>query len=103
MSSRFFISFLALMTFGHLAARTLEFETNEVTQPGITLAPDGRSLIFNLLGHLYRLPSSGGSTTQLTFGPYYDSEPASHLSRTATTEATETSSFSMWRAARSLS
>jgi Tol biopolymer transport system component/imidazolonepropionase-like amidohydrolase len=59
-----------------LAGRTLEFETNEVTQPGIAVTPDGQALIFNLLGHLYRLPVSGGSTTQLTFGPYYDSEPA---------------------------
>ena len=59
-----------------LSARTLEFETNEVTQPAITVAPDGDALVFNLLGHLYRLPASGGSTTQLTFGPYYDSEPA---------------------------
>lgn len=59
-----------------LAGRTLEFETNEVTQPGITVTPDGQALVFNLLGHLFRLPVSGGSTTQLTFGPYYDSEPA---------------------------
>jgi Tol biopolymer transport system component/imidazolonepropionase-like amidohydrolase len=59
-----------------LDARTLEFETNEVTQPGITVAAEGKSLVFNLLGHLYRLPVAGGNTTQLTFGPYYDSEPA---------------------------
>jgi len=61
---------------GWLAARTLEFDTNEVTQPALTVAPDGRSVVFNLLGHLYRLPVTGGDTTQLTFGPYYDSEPA---------------------------
>ena len=82
MSSRLFLSSLALISFSvalpqsRLAARTLEFETNEVTQPGLTVTPDGNSLIFNLLGHLYRVPSSGGSTTQLTFGPFYDSDPA---------------------------
>ena len=59
-----------------LAGRTLEFDTNEVTQPGIAVTPDGQAVIFNLLGHLFRVPVSGGSTTQLTFGPYYDSEPA---------------------------
>ena len=59
-----------------LAARTLQFDTNEVTQPGITLTPDGRALVFNLLGHLFRLPVSGGPARQLTFGPYYDSDPA---------------------------
>src|SRR5689334_10236689 len=56
-------------------ARTLEFETNEVSQPALSVAPDGRSFVFNLLGHLYRLPAQGGAATQLTFGPYYDSEP----------------------------
>src|SRR5437899_3048086 len=58
-----------------LVARTLEFETTEVSQPALTVAPDGGSIVFNLLGHLYRLPADGGSTRQLTFGPYYDSEP----------------------------
>ncbi len=76
------ISLLAFMTFSlasprsRLFARTLEFETNEITQPGIAIAPDGRSLVVNLLGHLYRIPTAGGSATQLTFGPYYDSDPA---------------------------
>lgn len=55
--------------------RAFEFETNEVTQPALTVAADGRSLVFNLVGHLFRLPAGGGSATQLTFGPYYDSEP----------------------------
>src|SRR5262247_3744451 len=58
------------------ATRTFEFETSEVTQPGLSVAPDGRSLVFNLVGHLFRLPVAGGTATQLTFGPYYDSDPA---------------------------
>jgi Tol biopolymer transport system component/imidazolonepropionase-like amidohydrolase len=57
------------------ATRTFQFETNEVTQPGLSLAPDGQSFVFNLVGHLFRLPVAGGSATQLTFGPYYDSDP----------------------------
>ncbi|MGH9768698.1 MAG: TolB family protein, partial [Blastocatellia bacterium] len=58
------------------ATRTFEFETTEATQPAITVAADGRSLVFNLVGHLFRLPAAGGAATQLTFGPYYDSEPS---------------------------
>ncbi|HTR36292.1 MAG TPA: amidohydrolase family protein [Bryobacteraceae bacterium] len=69
------VAFWSACPMGQLAARTLEFDTTEVTQPALTAAPDGRSIVFNLLGHLYRLPVSGGQTTQLTFGPYYDSEP----------------------------
>jgi len=60
---------------GRVDARTLEFDVTEVTQPALSTAPDGRSFIFNLLGHLFRLPAGGGAATQLTFGPYYDSEP----------------------------
>ena len=59
-----------------LSGRTLEFDTGEVTQPGITAAGGERSLIFNLLGHLFEVPVSGGAAKQLTFGPYYDCDPA---------------------------
>jgi imidazolonepropionase-like amidohydrolase/Tol biopolymer transport system component len=57
------------------AARTIEFETTEVTQADVTLSPDGQWLIFTMLGHLFRLPVEGGTGEQLTFGPYYDSDP----------------------------
>lgn len=71
-----FIAFSVLSSYGVTATRTLEFETTEVTQPTLSVAPDGRALVFNLLGHLFRLPANGGNATQLTFGTYYDSEPA---------------------------
>ena len=29
-----------------------------------------------MLGHLFRLPVEGGDAEQLTFGPYYDRDPA---------------------------
>lgn len=55
--------------------RTLEFETSEVTQPALSMMPDGKTFVFNLLGHLFQMPVAGGNTTQLTFGNYYDNEP----------------------------
>jgi imidazolonepropionase-like amidohydrolase/Tol biopolymer transport system component len=57
-------------------AAQLEFKTSEVTEPALALSPDGRVLIFSMLGHLFRLPVEGGTAEQLTFGPCYDSEPA---------------------------
>src|SRR5262245_42766491 len=79
MSSRKFalavVTCCLLSSYGWGATRTFEFETSEVTQPGFSVAPDGRSIVFNLVGHLFRLPVTGGSATQLTFGPYYDSDP----------------------------
>jgi Tol biopolymer transport system component/imidazolonepropionase-like amidohydrolase len=63
---------------GHQQAsfRTLTIDTTEVTAPALAATPDGRSLVFSALGHLYELPVTGGATTQLTFGPSYDFDPA---------------------------
>ncbi len=54
--------------------RTIEIETTEVTAPDVAITPDGQTLIFTMLGHLFRLPVEGGTAEQLTFGPYYDSD-----------------------------
>lgn len=56
--------------------RTISFETTEVTAPDVAVSPDGQFLIFTMLGKLFRLPVKGGEAEQLSFGPYYDSEPA---------------------------
>ena len=55
--------------------RTIEFTTTEVTSPDVTVSPDGEWLIFTMLGHLFQLPVEGGTAEQLTFGPYYDTDP----------------------------
>ena len=79
-----FVSVLAvavLALFVHLSAaqddfwRTFEFETTEVTAPDVAISPDGEWLVFTMLGHLFRLPVEGGTAEQLTFGPYYDTDP----------------------------
>jgi Tol biopolymer transport system component len=56
--------------------QTIEFETTEVTDPDLTVSPDGETLVFTMLGHLFRVSVDGGEAEQLTFGPYWDSEPA---------------------------
>ncbi len=57
------------------AARTIEFETTEVTAPDVAVSADGEWLVFTMLGHLFRLPVEGGRAEQMTFGPYYHSDP----------------------------
>jgi len=64
-----------LSAFSPVSARTIEFETREVTEADVTVSPDGQWLIFTMLGHLFRLPVAGGTAEQLTFGPYYDIDP----------------------------
>lgn len=58
------------------SARTLEFQTTQVTSPDVAVSPDGRTIVFTMLGHVFSLPSIGGTAEQLTFGPYYDNDPA---------------------------
>ncbi len=56
--------------------RAITIDTSEVTTPAIAVSPDGRTLVFSAIGHLYELPVAGGTATQLTFGPSYDFDPA---------------------------
>jgi dipeptidyl aminopeptidase/acylaminoacyl peptidase len=56
--------------------RTIELETTEVTAPEITAAPDGQSIVFSLLGHLFRVPVGGGNAIQLTHGSSYNTDPS---------------------------
>ncbi len=61
------------------AARTIEFDTEEVTEAAVAVSPDGSTLVFTMLGHLFRIPVSereAATAEQLTFGPYYDGDPA---------------------------
>ena len=55
--------------------RTIEFETTKVTAADVAISPDGKHLIFTLLGHLFLLPVEGGVVEQLTFGPFQNSGP----------------------------
>src|SRR6185436_2250933 len=41
----------------------------------LDVAPDGRSLVFELLGDLYSLPIAGGTATRITPGLEADSQP----------------------------
>src|SRR6185436_6056816 len=55
--------------------RTLRFTTDEGTWLSLDVSPDGRTLVFDLLGDLYTLPIGGGSATRITSGPSWDSHP----------------------------
>jgi Tol biopolymer transport system component len=55
--------------------RTVEFETSEATWMSLDVSPDGRTIVFELLGDLYTLPLAGGTATRITIGPGFDSQP----------------------------
>ena len=56
-------------------AETIEFDTNEVTWPSLDVSPDGKTIIFDLLGDLYTMPIDGGTATRLIGGLSFESQP----------------------------
>jgi Tol biopolymer transport system component/imidazolonepropionase-like amidohydrolase len=59
----------------HGPSSDLEFETTEGTWMAVDVSPDGKWIVFDLLGDIYRMPSTGGDATLLTGGPAYDVQP----------------------------
>ena len=55
--------------------RTVSFETSEGTWISLDVSPDGRTIVFELLGDLYTTPIAGGAATRITSGPGFDSQP----------------------------
>jgi len=53
----------------------LILEVEETTLSDVTLSPDGSTLVFTILGHLFQVAATGGPAEQLTFGPSFDSDP----------------------------
>ena len=58
-----------------IPARTLDFTTDEGSWISLDLSPDGKTLVFELLGDLYTLPAGGGTATRITSGQGYDMQP----------------------------
>jgi len=56
--------------------RKIEFSTDEATWLSLTLTPDGKTIIFELLGDLYSLPVTGGAAKPITTGMAFDSQPS---------------------------
>jgi Tol biopolymer transport system component/imidazolonepropionase-like amidohydrolase len=59
----------------HGPTRNISFTADEGTWLSLDVHPDGRSLVFSLLGDLYVLPASGGDARRITSGTGYDVQP----------------------------
>ena len=57
------------------AAKTVRFETREGTWMSLDVSPDGRQIVFDLLGDLYLLPVEGGTAKRITSGRAFDVQP----------------------------
>lgn len=58
-----------------VAARSLSFEVDSGTWMSLDVAPDGGTLLFDLLGDIYRLPIGGGPAQPLLTGMAFESQP----------------------------
>jgi len=57
------------------SARVAKFTATKGTWMSVDVSPDGRTIVFDLLGDLYLLPITGGKATRLTSGMGYDAQP----------------------------
>ncbi len=57
------------------ATRKLKSQTNEGTWLSLDVSPDGKTLVFDLMGDLYTLPIAGGTAQNLTKGLAFDTHP----------------------------
>ena len=55
--------------------KRVQFEVTEGTWMNLDVSPDGRHIVFDLLGDLYELPISGGKARRLTQGLAFDVQP----------------------------
>src|SRR5215204_3623520 len=55
--------------------RKVNFTTSTGSWMSLDVSPDGKTIVFDLLGDLYTLPITGGKATRLTSGQGYDVMP----------------------------
>src|SRR5262250_933676 len=56
-------------------ARKVEFSTDEGTWLSLDVSPEGKNIIFDLVGDLYTMPITGGEAKKLTRGMGFNSQP----------------------------
>ncbi len=58
-----------------IPTRALKFTTDEGTWMSLDVSPDGRTIVFDLLGDLYTVPMTGGTAKRITSGSGFDGQP----------------------------
>jgi len=55
--------------------RSITIDTTETTWSNVDVSPDGRTIVFDMLGDLYTVPIEGGNATPLTDGIEWNYQP----------------------------
>src|SRR5919112_1193292 len=59
----------------HGPTTTVEFDTDEGTWMSCDVSPDGRTIVFDILGDIYRMPVTGGRAELLAGGASWEWQP----------------------------
>lgn len=60
---------------GGLRAETVQVSTDEGTWMNVDVSPDGRQVVFDLLGNIYRIPIEGGDAVPVLEGRHWETQP----------------------------
>ena len=55
--------------------RVLTLHPDRTTWSSLDVSPDGKTIVFDVLGDLYTMPASGGKAQQISEGLAFDSQP----------------------------
>ena len=58
-----------------ITSRSLKFTTDEASWVSLDVAPDGQTIVFDILGDLYTIPIAGDKATRITSGMGWDQQP----------------------------
>ncbi len=63
------------VTAKHGPTTDITLETSEGTWMSVDVSPNGKQLVFDMLGDIYTMPITGGTAVLLAGGPAYESQP----------------------------
>ncbi|MCF8406704.1 MAG: hypothetical protein K9G06_02410, partial [Chitinophagaceae bacterium] len=58
------------------ATRAIAMKTSEGTWTSLAISPDGKTILFDLMGDIYSMPIEGGKAVAITKGLAYDNHPS---------------------------
>src|SRR3546814_6758020 len=56
-------------------ARTLDFTVSSGTFTSLAVSPDGRTILFDMLGEIYAVPATGGRAVPIATGIAFEVQP----------------------------
>ena len=59
----------------HGKTKSVRFSTDEGTWLDLDVSPDGKRIVFSMMGDIYLLPISGGTAQRISTGPAWDVQP----------------------------